>query len=148
MGHKFSIVINNKVYEVEVQEKNENEFLVKIGDREYVIYLPKEMLAGVEYREGGVVDRIAEATSRSVTRVEQQVVEQGLVITSEIPGRVIKLLVKEGDYVEQGQPIVVLESMKMAIEVRSPYRGRVKKVIAQEKSFLDIGQPIVILDTT
>ena len=45
-----------------------------------------------------------------------------------IPGLVVKMLVKDGDEVEDGQSLVILEAMKMENELRSPKAGVVKKV--------------------
>jgi biotin carboxyl carrier protein len=42
-----------------------------------------------------------------------------------MPGLVIEALVKEGDEVEEGQPLVVMESMKMQMQIRCPKAGRV-----------------------
>ena len=151
---KFSVVINNKRYDVEVYEKGENTFLVRIGSREYVIYIPKEVLEQLIAEEMSPAEKIAGVVSQSVesslqglaTQVQKVQEEQGLKVYSEIPGRVSMVMVREGDVVEQGQPLVVIESMKMAIEVRSPYRGRVRKVVVRENSFVDYGQTILYLD--
>jgi biotin carboxyl carrier protein len=45
-----------------------------------------------------------------------------------IPGLVVKMLVDDGDEVEDGQSLVILEAMKMENELRSPKAGVVKKV--------------------
>ncbi len=49
-------------------------------------------------------------------------------ITSPIPGMIVKVLVAEGDEVEEDQPLAILEAMKMENEIRSPRKGTVKKV--------------------
>jgi len=51
-----------------------------------------------------------------------------LPVTAPIPGLVVKVLVKEGDEVEDGQPLVILEAMKMENEIRALRGGRVKQV--------------------
>jgi biotin carboxyl carrier protein len=45
-----------------------------------------------------------------------------------IPGRVLRVLVSEGELVETGQTILVLEAMKMENEVRAPRTGRVRAI--------------------
>lgn len=147
---RFSVVINDRRYDVEVYERGDNTFLVRIGDHEYIVYLPKEELERILSPRQEVADRLARIAEESALRAPQPVVqpiaEHGLVISSEIPGRLVKLMITEGDVVEQSQSIAVLESMKMMIEVRSPYRGRVKKILARENSFIDVGQPIAVLE--
>ncbi|MEM9194961.1 MAG: biotin/lipoyl-containing protein [Myxococcota bacterium] len=49
-----------------------------------------------------------------------------------MPGRVVKVLVQEGDTVEAGQPVLIIEAMKMENELRAGGPGRVKKVAVTE----------------
>lgn len=52
----------------------------------------------------------------------------GGVIKAPMPGSVVKVMVEEGDEVEAGQSVVVVEAMKMENEVRSPVDGTVTRV--------------------
>lgn len=49
-------------------------------------------------------------------------------IKSPMPGRVVRVLVKDGDEVEIGVPVIVVEAMKMENELGAPRAGKVKKV--------------------
>jgi biotin carboxyl carrier protein len=49
-----------------------------------------------------------------------------------IPGTVQKLLVGEGDQVEAGAPLLILEAMKMRNEIRAPEGGIIKKIHVRE----------------
>jgi glutaconyl-CoA/methylmalonyl-CoA decarboxylase subunit gamma len=51
------------------------------------------------------------------------------VVISPMPGRVLKVLVKVGDEIEVGQPVVVVEAMKMENELTSGKSGRVSRVL-------------------
>jgi biotin carboxyl carrier protein len=53
-----------------------------------------------------------------------------------MPGKVVRLLVREGDHVEAGQGLLVVEAMKMQNEIRSPKSGAIERVLAKE------GQPV------
>jgi biotin carboxyl carrier protein len=46
-------------------------------------------------------------------------------LTSPVPGRIVKVLCKVGDEVRAGQPVLVVEAMKMENELKSPKDGRV-----------------------
>jgi biotin carboxyl carrier protein len=62
-----------------------------------------------------------------------------------MPGMVIQVLVKEGDAVQKGQVVVVLESMKMQMEMRAPQDGTVAKVAVQPHSTVEKGSLLLRL---
>lgn len=62
-----------------------------------------------------------------------------------VPGSVWKLLVGEGDLVQQGQTVAVVESMKMEFAVTAPRAGRVWRVACSEGATLTAGQAVVLL---
>jgi glutaconyl-CoA/methylmalonyl-CoA decarboxylase subunit gamma len=53
---------------------------------------------------------------------------EGKKIFCVIPGTVINLLVNQGDKVEVGQGVLILEAMKMNNQFNSPFKGKVKKI--------------------
>lgn len=52
-------------------------------------------------------------------------------VTAPMPGKIIDVMVREGSLVLRGEPIVILEAMKMQNEIQSPVNGRVLKVLAR-----------------
>jgi biotin carboxyl carrier protein len=63
-----------------------------------------------------------------------------------MPGKVVKLLVAEGDLVEMSQPLVIVEAMKMETPLLSPAAGTIRKVHFAEGDLVDAGKPIVEVD--
>lgn len=53
-------------------------------------------------------------------------------IQSSIPGTIVKLIVEEGDIVKEGEPILVLEAMKMQNRIEMPFTAVIKKINVQE----------------
>ncbi len=49
-------------------------------------------------------------------------------VKAPIPGQITRVMVQEGQRVEAGQPLLILEAMKMANEIRAPHAGVVKSV--------------------
>jgi biotin carboxyl carrier protein len=60
-------------------------------------------------------------------------------VTAPMPGKVVRLLVSEGDAVEAGQGLLVVEAMKMQNEIRSPKSGKVEKLLAKEGLAVNAG---------
>ena len=56
-----------------------------------------------------------------------------------MPGLVVDILVEEGDPVEAGQPVVVVEAMKMQNALTAPIRGRVSAVAATRGASVETG---------
>lgn len=53
-------------------------------------------------------------------------------ITAPVPGKILKVLVQVGDTVEAGQPVIILESMKMEHLLKANGAGTVAKVLVEE----------------
>jgi pyruvate carboxylase subunit B len=49
-----------------------------------------------------------------------------------MPGRITSILVKEGDEVKEGTPLLILEAMKMQNEIASPASGCVRKIFVRD----------------
>lgn len=60
-------------------------------------------------------------------------------LTAQFPGKVRKLLVAEGTEVKEGEPLLLVEAMKMEFAVRAPSAGRVAKWKVQEGQQLSPG---------
>ena len=62
-----------------------------------------------------------------------------------MPGKVLKLLVQPGEMVEEGQPILILEAMKMQNEYTAPMAGTVGQVHVEEGMNVEINSPMITL---
>jgi len=67
------------------------------------------------------------------------------VIRAEMAGKVLEVLVSEGDAVSEDQDLIIIESMKMQIPVGSPEEGTVVKVFVVPEQFVNEGDVIVEL---
>lgn len=66
-------------------------------------------------------------------------------IPAPMPGRIVKVLVLEGDRVTPGQGLLVIEAMKMQNEVRATRAGRIEKVHVQEGEGVESGSALLRL---
>lgn len=65
------------------------------------------------------------------------------VIESPMPGSILKILVKEGQKVEEGTVVLLLEAMKMENDILATTSGIVSKVLVEEGSFVQAGSPMI-----
>ncbi|MCW5962823.1 MAG: biotin/lipoyl-binding protein [Bryobacterales bacterium] len=63
-------------------------------------------------------------------------------VLSKMPGRVVKVLVAEGDVVAEGQGLLVLEAMKMQNEIGAPGAGVVRGLAVKEGDVVAAGAPL------
>ena len=67
-------------------------------------------------------------------------------IRSEMVANVWKVVVKDGDVVTAGDPLVILESMKMEVPVEAPDDGTVREVAVEEGGVVQEGDLIAVID--
>lgn len=67
-------------------------------------------------------------------------------IQATMAGTVLQVLVAEGDWVQAGQEVAVLESMKMEVPVQAGESGKVRAVKAEIGAFVGEGDVLVELD--
>ena len=70
----------------------------------------------------------------------------GHLISAEISGNVWKLLVEEGSQVSEGQPLVIVEAMKMEFEIVANASGKVTGLHCQPGSIINAGDPVLVID--
>lgn len=122
----YSILVGGRSYEVRVdREAGPNEYSIRIGSEHY---------------------RVAVRDSRARRRDSAATVAAGReVLTAPMPSKVVKLLVREGQEVAEGQGLLVMEAMKMQNELRAPHAGRVERIHVAEGVGVETGAPLVRL---
>jgi biotin carboxyl carrier protein len=122
----LSILLNGQSFEVNVSSTPDGKLKLQTGSREFIAEAI-DPRAWSGRRHGSV-----EAQGR------QQIV-------APMPGKVVRLLVKEGDRVEAGQGLLVVEAMKMQNEIRSPKGGTVERVLAKEGQAVNAGDVLCVV---
>lgn len=126
-GGTLSLLINNRSLEAIVDEREEA-YEVLIHGELYMVRVQDER----SYR-------LAQARS---TLVE----EAGTIaINSPMPGLILDVLVAEGDRVQKGDKVVILESMKMENELRAGRDGQITRVFVQPGDSVEKNQELVTI---
>ena len=82
----------------------------------------------------------------TIKQVETADMDNTLQIGASIPGKVIKVLVKEGDEVEEHQPLIVIEAMKMETNIVSKTNGKIKSIKVKENEMVCDKQLLMTLE--
>jgi biotin carboxyl carrier protein len=67
-------------------------------------------------------------------------------IVAPMPGKVVRLMVREGNEVEAGAGVAVVEAMKMQNEIKSPKKGTVQKILISEGAAVNAGDVLAIVE--
>jgi biotin carboxyl carrier protein len=67
-------------------------------------------------------------------------------ITAPMPGKVVRLLVQQGDEVKPGAGVAVVEAMKMQNEIKSPKKGIVQRILVGEGAAVNAGDVLAIIE--
>ncbi len=70
----------------------------------------------------------------------------GGVIKTQMPGRIVRLLVQPGDAVTKGTPLLVVEAMKMENEIKAPLDGVVKRFAVAEGDLVEAKSVLVEIE--
>ena len=158
MSKQFTLTIEGTVYEVEIEGEtvivNGRSFTVALdGNRAEVNGVSYEVeLQGDQATVNGIAYafQVQEKRERSGAEAPPRVVraaaEEAGAVTAIMPGKIIRVLVKEGDEVQEGDVLCVLEAMKMENELRAGKSGVVKEVTVEPGSDVEMGEVLVVVD--
>ena len=124
----FHILKNNKSYTAEILKKNQEEksFIVRINGNKYTVQLKDK------YDE--LLEKLGMSNGASAKIKE---------LKAPMPGLVIDVRVKENDSVKKGDPLVILEAMKMENIIKSPADLIVKKVNIKKGNVIEKNQIMI-----
>ena len=97
------------------------------------------------WEESGQLNFSAEAESAAA--VDEQAIPAGCVaVPAHIPGNIWKIAVAVGDLVKDGDPLVVLESMKMEVTIVANRPGKVREVRCVEGRPVSAGETLIVIE--
>lgn len=67
-------------------------------------------------------------------------------LTAPMPGKIVRVLVSQGDEVETGAGVLVVEAMKMQNEIKSPKKGTIQKILVTEGAAVNAGDVLAIVE--
>lgn len=148
-GNIIKMMVDGEVYEVDALKVAEGIYSIIYKGRSYNI----EMIAGATPRHYTVnswyntynVEVIDAMTRYKMSREKGTHAELGNSIISPMPGKVVKLLVAEGDTVEAGQTLIVISAMKMESEFKARIGGIVSSITVNEGDTIDANKELITI---
>lgn len=153
-----SFWIDKKEFRLNLTQMKKNDIRVSLGKRTYRVSAeflnPDEILLNIDGKIHNVIinsnttsyfvyvnGRCYQIEKKSALQIlgEGDDKQQTINVTTSMPGRIVKVLHKEGDRVEEGQAILILEAMKMQNEIKSPQSGRIIKIEPKANESVETG---------
>jgi biotin carboxyl carrier protein len=105
------IEYKNKKYLAEITDKNQNQYTVLLNGLSYTFTIESP----ISYRRRKYLEKFKQTSKMEI-------------VTAPMPGKIIELLVEENTRVKEGEPILILEAMKMQNEIIAMVSGKVCKI--------------------
>ena len=127
---KYKVTLNNRVYEVEVEQ----------GEAMLVNEYAAPAAAAPAAPAAAPVAAAAPAAAPAAGALAA-----GEVVTSPMPGNILKINVAQGQHVNEGDVLIVLEAMKMENEISATKSGTVAQISVTKGAVVETGTPLVVI---
>ena len=130
---------------ISILSRGRNRIVLSVGNKVFSVIQIERTPAFVEFIANGqsiksrIDERSDEADSSSLAATASEL------ISSNFPAKVVKLAVKKGDRMKEGETLVILEAMKMEAQIKTPHDCTVEEVFVQEGEMVAKGKKMLKL---
>ncbi|MDZ7607799.1 MAG: biotin/lipoyl-containing protein [Cyclobacteriaceae bacterium] len=154
-NNKFSIQLKDQVvfvndlqHKPEITKVNESEFLVIMNKKPYYVSIIKrgkdsrsfQMLVNNRPVSVQIHHQSEAATSESSLSSAKRFIEY---LKAPMPGLIADVLVRDGEAVIDGQPLLILKAMKMENILRAPHDGTIRRVLVAYGQKINKDEPLI-----
>ena len=136
MKRRYRLKVGEREFAIDVQEQTADRYAVSVGGEAYEVTLAEDANPSAV--------SIAPRPTVALPPSRPAVTAGGKgALTAPMPGVILEVKVKAGDAVERGQPVAVLDAMKMHNTIASPQTGVVAEVLVAAGQTVDHGELIL-----
>ncbi|MCK9450660.1 MAG: biotin/lipoyl-binding protein [Bacteroidales bacterium] len=148
-GNIIQVMLDKKLYELDILEVERGVYSILLDNNSFNVELvegknAKTYTVNTLYESFEV--EVIDAESKYLKNRKKDEGEDQNVIASPMPGKVVKVLVKEGDKVKAGETVVVVSAMKMESEYKVKQDRVIKKLLVKVGDTVSSDQPMVIIE--
>lgn len=149
-GNFAKILVDGREYDIDIVEVEQDVYSVLLNGLSFNV----ELIPGDNHKtftvntykfsyDAEIID--AEAKYQK-NRLKGMSLDDANTIVAPMPGKVVKVLAKIGDTVEQGETVIILSAMKMESEFKAKTSGIIKELRVQEGDTVDGKQVLVVIE--
>jgi glutaconyl-CoA/methylmalonyl-CoA decarboxylase subunit gamma len=145
---EYVLKMGGREYRAAVKELTPERATIEVDGKEYridLVQLGRRPAAAREAVRGVPAPALAPVTAPAAPRRESAAAGEG-VVAAPMPGMVLALKVREGEKVQAGQTLLLMEAMKMENAIAAPFAGTVTRVHVREGDSIGEGDRLVELD--
>jgi biotin carboxyl carrier protein len=138
-GRKYEadiVMVENGVYSILIDNRSYNIELIKIESKKYLV---------TTYSQSYDVE-IIDAESKYLRNRKKDDTLEETTISSPMPGKIVKVLVNEGDQVKAGDTVVIVSAMKMESEYKVKKNRLIKEIKVREGDTINAHQPLIVIE--
>ena len=128
-GNMFFLKWKNKKYVAEILEKNQNKYSVLVNGVSYDFSIETP----ISYKRRKYLEKNSEQSKIQA-------------ISAPMPGKIIEVLAEENTNIKEGDPIFILEAMKMQNEILSHVSGKVSRINVKQNDSVEKGAVLVEIE--
>lgn len=127
---KFDFKINGNNYSVHIKEIENDLATIQVNGTEYVVEVQQDKKRPVAKTPKLVREKVVRQPGEG--QIKKQQSSGGYPVVAPLPGSIFKMLVKEGETVKKGDPLLILEAMKMENHVLADQAGTIQEIKVKE----------------
>lgn len=149
-GNIIEVKVDDKLYTLDMLEVEKGVYsIIKDGVSFNLELLQKANAKQYEvhtHNESFDIEIIDAETKYLMSRGAAEDDDGGNSISSPMPGKIVKILVKVGDEVKEGTTVIIVEAMKMQSEYKVKTDRTIVDILVKEGDAIDGNQPLIIVE--
>lgn len=148
-GNSAIVSVDGKKYNVDIVMVEEGVYSIIHSGISYNVELiekgnSREYTVNTLYKSYDI--EIIDAEAKYLKNRRQDMEDESRIISSPMPGKVVKILVEKGDQVKGGETVIIVSAMKMESEYKVQKDRTVKNILVKEGDTVNSNQPLIIVE--
>ena len=137
MMRRYRLKVGEREFTIDVQEQTADRYTVTVDGQSYEVMLADD--------DSSPAVNIAPRAVAATEAPKPAATASGNIgtLSAPMPGVILEVMVKAGDTIERGQPVAVLDAMKMHNTITSPRSGIVAEILVTAGQTVDHGEAIL-----
>jgi len=131
-AHKIWVTVDGEKYLVEIEDLQDRPIIAVVDGSRFEIELD-DLIPGTE------ITNSTSVTHRADPSIHSAPGSTASEVTSPMPGDIVQILVNPGQVVQAGDPMCILDAMKMKNTVHAPQAGTIAEIFVQEGQSVEYG---------